>query len=66
MLDVIFGEDECRIRRDRGPENFANLRHLALNLLRQETRSKNGVKARRKRAGWDEEYLLQVLTGPTD
>ena len=38
------------------------LRHMALNLIRRESHHKRGVKARRKRAGWDRYYLLQILT----
>ena len=62
VLDVSFDEDACRIRKDQGAQTFAVLRHMALNLLRQEKSHKRGIKARRKRAGWDREYLLQVLT----
>jgi len=61
VLDVSFDEDACRIRKDHGAENFAVLRHLALNLLRRESHHQRGIKARRKRAGWDRGYLLQVL-----
>ncbi len=61
VLDVSFDEDACRIRKDKGPQTFAVLRHIALNLLRRESQHKRGIKARRKRAGWDREYLLQVL-----
>ena len=63
VLDVSFNEDACRIRKDQGAQTFSVLRHIALNLLRRESRHKRGVKARRKRAGWDRDYLLQVLTG---
>jgi predicted transposase YbfD/YdcC len=63
VLDVSFREDECRIRKAQGPQNFAVLRHIALNLLRREPHHKRGLKARRKRAGWDHQYLLQVLRG---
>jgi hypothetical protein len=42
---------------------MAVLRHMALNLLRREPGHKRGIKARRKRAGWDRDYLCQVLTG---
>ena len=63
VLDVSFDEDACRIRKDKGAQTFAVRRHIALNLLRRESRHKRGMKARRKRAGWDRAYLLQVLTG---
>ncbi len=63
VLDVSFGEDACRIRKGYGPQNLAVLRHMALNLLGRETRSKRGIKARRKRAGWDRRYLMKVLMG---
>ncbi len=62
VLDIAFREDESRVRKGHGPENLATMRHMALNLLRQETTSKGGVKARRLRAGWDENYLLKVLS----
>jgi predicted transposase YbfD/YdcC len=61
VLDIAFREDECRIRKDHGPHNFAILRHIALNLLKQETTCKLGVKNKRLKAGWDHAYLLRVL-----
>jgi predicted transposase YbfD/YdcC len=61
VLDVSFDEDACRIRKDHSPENFGVLRHIALNLLRQEKTSQRGIKARQKQAGWDHTYLEQVL-----
>jgi predicted transposase YbfD/YdcC len=57
VLDITFREDDSRIRRGNGAENFAVLRHIALNLLKQEN------SAKRKRAAWDDDYLLRVLTG---
>jgi len=63
VLDIAFREDDCRIRKGNGAENFAVLRHIALNLLRREKTSKGSLKGRRKKAGWDNDYLLKVLTG---
>ena len=63
VLDVSFEEDACRMRKDQGAQTFAVLRHIAFNLLRREPHHKRGIKARRKRAGWDRDYLVQVLTG---
>ncbi len=48
VLDVAFDEDGCRVRKDHAPQNFATLRKLALNLLRQDPKAKCGVKARKK------------------
>lgn len=66
VLDVSMDEDDCRIRKDHGAENFVVLRHIALNLLRQEQTTKAGVKARQKLAGWDNEYLAKVLLADSD
>jgi predicted transposase YbfD/YdcC len=63
VLDIAFREDESRIRKDHAPENVATLRHIALNLLKQEKSAKVGVKSKRLKAGWDESYLLKVLYG---
>ena len=60
-LDVTFNEDQCRVRKGNGPHNFAVLRHIALNLLKQEKTAKIGLKGKRLKAGWDETYLLKVL-----
>lgn len=61
VLDVAFDEDACRIRKDHAPQNFALLRHIALNLLGQDQSTKAGIAAKRKRAGWDDAYLLKIL-----
>ena len=61
VLDIAFREDESRVRNGHAAENFALLRHLALNLLKQEKSAKMGTKAKRLKAGWDNDYLLKVL-----
>ncbi|MBU8901237.1 MAG: ISAs1 family transposase [Victivallales bacterium] len=63
VLDVSFREDESRIRKGNAPENFAVLRHIALNMIKRETSLKKSIKSRRLRAGWDNDYLLKVLVG---
>ncbi len=62
-LDVGMSEDECRIRRDEAGENFAAIRHIALNLLNADKTFKAGIKRKQKRAGRNNVYLSQVLTG---
>lgn len=64
VLDIAFREDDSRVRVGHAAENFAVLRHIALNLLRQDTSVKTGIKAKRLKAGWDEAYLLKILAGP--
>jgi predicted transposase YbfD/YdcC len=61
VLDVTFREDESRIRMGHGPENFAILRHIALNLLREETSFKGSIKTKRLKCGWNDAYLAKVL-----
>jgi predicted transposase YbfD/YdcC len=63
VLDVAFREDDSRIRVGHGPENFAVLRHIALNLLRQDTHTKLGIQNKRLKAGWDELYLANLIFG---
>jgi predicted transposase YbfD/YdcC len=60
-LDVTFREDDSRIRKGDGAQNFSFLRRLALTLLQREKTAKGGLKVKRHKAGWDTGYLLKVL-----
>jgi predicted transposase YbfD/YdcC len=62
-LDVTFAEDQSRVRKDHSPLNLSMLRRLALSILRKDTSIKDSLRGKRLRAGWDEEVLLQILTG---
>ena len=61
VLDVAFREDESRIRKNHAPVNMALLRHIAVNLLKQEQTAKVGLSNKRKRAGCDNDYLEKVV-----
>jgi len=60
VLDVAFNEDNSRIRKDNSGENFAVVRHIALNLLKKDD-AKMSIKARRHRCAYDEDYLWKIL-----
>jgi predicted transposase YbfD/YdcC len=59
-LDVTMNEDQDRTRLDNGPLNLAVLRHMALNVM-QKDKSKNSLRGRFLRAGWDDRYMVQLL-----
>ena len=61
VLDVAFREDECRKRKDNSAENFAVLRHITLNLLKQEKTCKRSIAGKRLLAGWDQSYMEKIL-----
>jgi len=61
ILDVSFHEDASRLRTGNAPENLALLRRLAASLLQKNKTAKCGVAGKRKKAGWHEDYLLEVL-----
>jgi len=63
VLDVVFGEDKCRTRREHARHNLALLRRITLNLLRQ-NQGKNSLKATRKAVTWNPELLAQILHTP--
>ena len=63
LSDFTFREDESRIRKENAPENFAVLRHIALNILKSGKSKKMSVKRKRLKAGWDNKYLFELLQG---
>jgi predicted transposase YbfD/YdcC len=60
VLDVVFGEDRNRTRKDNGPENLAILRRLAINIIRSHP-NPTSMRQKIKRAGWDDAFLLDLL-----
>ena len=63
QLDVTFGEDQSRLRKNHADANFSILRRTALSLLKNEQTAKVGIKNKRLMAGWNEDYLAKVLFG---
>ena len=62
LMDMVFRDDECRIRRDNAPANFATMKHMASNLMRAKA-DKHSMRARRRLAGWGDDYLEGLVTG---
>ncbi len=60
VMDMVFRDDECRIRTSHAPTNFATCRHIAYNLYRKAP-GEDSIRLRRKTAGWDDEYLASLI-----
>lgn len=65
VLDVQMGEDDCRVRVGHAAENLATLRRIVLNLLRRDTQTKAGTRAKQLKAAWDHAYLQSLLRSDT-
>ena len=66
VLNVIFHDDLCRLRTGFGPQNFAVVRHIALNLLKKaKTKGKHSLNVTRKMAAWSSDFLETVIRGTT-
>jgi predicted transposase YbfD/YdcC len=63
VLDVTFREDDSRVRDRRAARNLAVLRRIAVNLVGRDRSAKTSVRAKRKKAAWDDDYMLQLLAG---
>ena len=63
VLDVRFREDDSRVRDRRAARNLALLRKIALNLVGRDRSTKASVRAKRKKAAWNDDYMFQLLAG---
>jgi len=61
VMDMVFRDDECRVRTDHAPANFTTIKHMAHNLLRNAP-GKNSLRSRRKIAAWDDNFLATLIT----
>ena len=60
VMDMVFRDDECRIRTDHAPANFTTIKHMALNLIRKAP-GKDSLRLKRKVAAWDDEFLASLI-----
>ena len=61
VLDMLFRDDECRVRTNHAPANFTTIKHMAFNMLRKAS-GKSSMRSRRKAAGWDDDFLASLVT----
>jgi predicted transposase YbfD/YdcC len=61
VLDMVFRDDECRVRTENAPANFTTIKHIATNLLRLPN-TKDSLRSRRKIAAWDDDFLASLIT----
>ena len=61
MLDITFNEDTCQTKDENAAENLSTLRRIALNILKMDTKKSGSMRNKRKRAGWSNQYLAQLL-----
>ena len=62
VLDMVFRDDECRIRKANAPANFATIKHIASNLMRRAA-GKHSMRVKRRLAAWDDAYLASLIAG---
>ena len=61
VLDVVFRDDDCRVRKDQAPKNFTIIKHMAINLLNR-AKQKKSLRLMRKKAGWNNQFLKSILS----
>ena len=61
VMDMVFRDDECRVRTDHAPANFTTIKHMAQNLIRRAP-GKDSLRLRRKVAAWDDDFLASLIT----
>lgn len=61
VMDMVFRDDECRIRKANAPANFATIKHIASNLMRR-LAGKHSMRVKRRLAAWDDDYLASLLS----
>ena len=61
MLDVVYREDACRVRKDYGPRTLALIRKIALTIARSDKKSKTSIRGRAQQMAWSEDYLESLL-----
>jgi predicted transposase YbfD/YdcC len=62
VLDVVFNEDNARNKKDHSAANMTVIRHMAVNLVKGDKSSKASIRGRRLKAGWDDKYLLKLIS----
>jgi predicted transposase YbfD/YdcC len=60
VMDMVFRDDECRVRTDHAPANFTTIKPMALNLLRKPS-GKDSLRVKRKIAAWDDDFLASLI-----
>ena len=60
VMDMVFRDDECRVRKDHAPANFATIKHAAFNFLKRAP-GKDSMRVKRKRAAWEDDFLYSVV-----
>ena len=63
VMDMVFRDDECRVRTEHAPANFTTIKHMAHNLIRKAP-GKDSLRVRRKVAAWDDEFLASLINAP--